>query len=414
MCLGTREIEIRTKKTQEKAPALLMVCCSCADSTSTDERTVTVSNGIVTYSCDRIDPVKDSKLDTVDTFTSHLLEKDLAGVSVVCDYEKEEEEIKVVIRQRLETGIVKLVWSGILTKDDNSNGCLQILRILGSTIAKQHKEQETSQKQQSQMQTDLQGWKDTATKLEGAWQSEKNVLLEQFHTLYKVTHEELRCTKLALRQLENRQKAAGNDYTSAHTNKKRSNLLNLNRVDHHHHQPDDQDELIYDMATVERLAAGPKQSTAASAAVLAIMVRRKAAASSPSRPAVPPRAQAPGAPKPPAAPNILSVVASLTSVDLVKHSKTATTASSTATKSAVGAVAVASVKDLFKDPVLKTKRKRSVDNDVDAHKSNPRRKQAEEVSLPKSSANRKKPKISASVDEKKRKELELLSALMDD
>lgn len=410
ICLGTREIDIRTKKqTKQKTSALLMVCSSTSSSNSI---TVSISTGLDTYSSKSITPSTDSKLDTVDNFTSHLLQQQnlTAGVSVVCDYEQgdnnnDQEIVKVIIRQRLETGIVKLVWSGILSKDiDNDNkGCLSFLQVLGSTIAKKQVEQQTSRAQQEQLQTDLHGWKDTATKIEGAWQVEKDILLEQFHVLYKATHDELRSTKLALQQLENRHKAAGNDYTTASSNKKRSSttVAANNRVDHY--QPDDQDELIYDMATVERLAAGPKPSVA-STAVPALAPRKKEAAPTTKSSRAAPTAKATQVQKPAVVPKVAS------STDTTSKNTGVTTS-----KSKVGAVAVASVKDLFQDPVLKTKRKRAttVDEDVSAQ---PVVTTTSAPSTIKSSASfsNKKPKISSSVDEKKRKELELLSALMDD
>lgn len=66
----------------------------------------------------------------------------------MCDYDQGEAQVKVVIRQRLAIGIVKLVRTEILVTKGNQ-GCLTLLKLLGSTIAKQQTEQQLAHQQQT-------------------------------------------------------------------------------------------------------------------------------------------------------------------------------------------------------------------------------------------------------------------------
>lgn len=410
-CLGTRQIKIRTTNKKEFTSALLIVCLSNDDAPSSSSGSsqdqslvVSISDGIDTYSTGLVDPSKNSKLGTVQEFTNHLLDHELEGIKLSFEYytDKGEIKLKATIKKQLKTEIVKIIWPGVLTKN-HDKGCLSILQTLGLTIEIEHEKHKSLGHQCLQLQTDLASWKDTAEKLEGSWQSEKNVLLEHFHTLYKATHEELRKTKLAYQQLENRHQAAGNDYTSPHINKRRTGAANNNRVDH---LPDDQDELIYDMATVTRLAAGPKKSTGT-------MTKKKPTLATSSNVKAKPKTAVTSTRPPRPTPVPLKLVTTPSKRRASSTKKLSEDAQVDRVKNAqAGPMVVASVQDLLKDPIL-SKRKRIENSEDTLPLTKQKHKETNKLPPAKPSAS-KKPKISALVDEKKRKELERLSAILDD
>lgn len=178
-----------------------------------------------------------------------------------------------------------MIWSGILpnvtsvagstTTKTTAATCFPFLQTLGRTIRHEQERYHTLQFQYHSLEINLQGWKDTAEKLsEDVWQSEKDALIQNFWTLYRKTHDELRQTQLELQQLEDRQMAAregsGSLEVSSYQEEKgrirrnhhpRTN--NNNNKNNNHatssvtEQPTDQDELLYDRTTIDRLAAGP-------------------------------------------------------------------------------------------------------------------------------------------------------------
>ena len=234
---------------------------------------------LATYLLNEMDGIS-LRLD--DTTTTH----DNNNKNTDASINNNDDGIKVAIRQRLDTGIVKMIWSGILpnvtsvvrstTTTATTTTCFPFLQTLGRTIRQEQERYHALQDQCNGLQIDLLGWKDTAEKLsEDVWQSEKDALIHNFWTLYRKTHEELRKTQLELQQLEDRHMAAGSGSIPSslsyqqqqrqqqgnkgigeiqqHPRANKSNTASIGVTE----QPDDQDELLYDRTTIDRLAAGP-------------------------------------------------------------------------------------------------------------------------------------------------------------
>ncbi|KAI2510812.1 hypothetical protein MHU86_3598 [Fragilaria crotonensis] len=277
-CLGTREISIRT------TAALTTIMTNGMPEVATDacsgvsgvrpallvgfrvqgKLELQISDGTPHhYYQGTIDPCdtkivyqeSDSEIQKVDVLAK-LVIHEMEGVSLVVDGTIPDDGVKVTLRQRLETGIVKLLWSGILQRAQcDVSSCFPLLQILGSTIRREQEKYKTLEEDLNSVQSDLLGWKDTTEKLsKDTWQVEKDALLQNFLVLYRKTHDVLCQTKLELQQLEDRHKAAGGHSSSAPmtTTTRRPAIARSERVEADH------DQLLYDRQTIDRLAAGPQ------------------------------------------------------------------------------------------------------------------------------------------------------------
>jgi hypothetical protein len=215
--------------------------------------------------------------DKVQVLAQHIL-SEMDGISLHFDDNDDalkHDGIKLAIRQRLETGIVKMIWSGILpnvTVASTTTGtCFPFLQTLGRTLRQEQERYRDLEDQCNTLHLNLQGWKDTAEKLsEDVWQSEKDALIQNFLELYRKTHDELRQTQLELQQLEDRHAArAGQSSYQQEVVVRRANARPAVTE-----QPDDQDELLYDRRTIDRLAAGPSQRLVGGAAAGGIMTKK--------------------------------------------------------------------------------------------------------------------------------------------
>jgi hypothetical protein len=177
---------------------------------------------LATYLLNEMDGIS-LRLDDTTTTTTHD-NNNSNNYNTDASIHNNDDGIKVAIRQRLDTGIVKMIWSGILpnvtsvvsstattaTTTTTTPTCFPFLQTLGRTIRQEQERYHALQDQCNGLQIDLLGWKDTAEKLsEDVWQSVKDALIHNFWTLYRKTHEELRKTQLELQQLEDRHMAAG-------------------------------------------------------------------------------------------------------------------------------------------------------------------------------------------------------------
>jgi hypothetical protein len=142
-----------------------------------------------------------------------------------------------------------MLWNGLLQPCSENT---TLLLRLGTSLQQEQDHQAQLERENQQLQHDLQRWKDTANKLEGVWQSQQDSLVENFFALYQETHEELRNAKLQLQQLENRLQVVGSSPAAHH--KQPHTTAAVTRLQDH---PNDQDVVLYDDALVDRLAAGP-------------------------------------------------------------------------------------------------------------------------------------------------------------
>jgi len=208
---------------------------------------IKVANQSSAFEC-FIDPLESNFDTNIASPAQFFLSREIDDISLAFDLVAD--GLKVVIRRRLGTGIVKMLWTNVLKK--SRMGIFGFLQSLGNTINNDQKSFQSFDEQREKLERDLRCWKDTAEKLEGEWQKEKDSLLENFFSIYKTTHEELKQAKLELQRLENRKKAILYDNKVRDDEKGRTKAtLDI---------PDDHDELLYDGDTVNRLAAGPKRN----------------------------------------------------------------------------------------------------------------------------------------------------------
>jgi hypothetical protein len=250
--LGSREIRIQSRISTPQQDAVLL--CFQRESQLelyVSDVTPKIYEGII-YP-DHINMVNSCPSSKVNALVRILFE-DMEGVPF--SLEDVDNGIKLTIRQKMESGIVKLLWSGVLTiTENNSSSYLSLFLTLGENIRKEKESNLILEKKLYAAQSDLRGWKDTAERLSlDNWQIEKDQLIQNFWVLYEKAHNELVRTHQDLQQLEDRYEAGGivcretsrQSIASQHIKTKLTRGTAL----------DDHDEMLYDDTTIDRLAAG--------------------------------------------------------------------------------------------------------------------------------------------------------------
>ena len=440
-CVGTREVEIRTAivATRDDDGDTEVVATTNASRNKGGSRCIeTVSDGsqfapalLVGFRVDTklellisdgtadhyyhgsIDPCDtkiihqdvDTDSQKVDILAQHIF-TEMEGVSLVVDRTISDDGVKVTLRQRLETGIVKLLWSGMLPRAQrDASSCFPILKLLGLTIRREQERYNTLQEDYKSMQSNLLGWKDTAEKLSrDTWQSEKDALLQNFLMLYRKTHDMLRQTKLELQQLEDRHKAAGGCFSSSTTGPvattRRPAIMRSEGVDDH-------DEVLYDQRTIDRLAAGPQSRNAFLATIEKEGVPARGGVETSNKKTASKSLPASRTP----AINHASGESRTQATDLpLKDKRLPETSGDRGTAESMGTVlgGISSAKELFQD--LADAKRLRISSLSTTGSTDPQERTDGTTKLP-----NKKRKVSTSVvDEKRRRELEKMAAILGD
>ena len=111
-------------------------------------------------------------------------------------------KIKMTARERLNSGIVKVVWSDFLESGsaagNNGNNAYLFASFLTTSLRDANKDIAELRADLSKAKADMTGWKDTASKLDDKWQKEKDGLTERFLVLYNRVKSDLRDAKKEL------------------------------------------------------------------------------------------------------------------------------------------------------------------------------------------------------------------------
>ena len=167
-------------------------------------------------------------------------------------------KVKMTVRERLDSGVVKVVWSDFLESDSAvRNNAYLFTLFLTTSLRDANKDIAQLRVELSKAKADMTGWKDTASKLDDKWQKEKDGLTERFLVLYNRVKSDLRDAKKELSD-EKKKKTVRVEplVQNALAPEEPTAAQNHN----------DQDELMWDADMVEMMAAGPakkKSSTAA-------------------------------------------------------------------------------------------------------------------------------------------------------
>ena len=110
------------------------------------------------------------------------------------------DELRITIKERLKTGIVRFLWSTHVSSDEGGSLLDLTLRLLHhqEDVAEQLASGKT---QYNLLEKDRDGWKDTAIALDGKWEEEKTMLFQNFCDLYAAKQEHEK-SKVAGLQLE--------------------------------------------------------------------------------------------------------------------------------------------------------------------------------------------------------------------
>jgi hypothetical protein len=274
ICLGTRPIELRHKHGEDSIPttAGIVTTFQCHEGESSSYLLVLVTDGSSTFQ-GRIDPNRATKIrpehqdqnetnqelsdvSKVIILSSFILKDTSERITVSYNYELDEKGtmgIKLVIKEMLSIGVVKVLWTDTLKRKDESSGALSFCSILGNCVNEAKDEIDVLKTERDSIQADLEGWKDTAEKLDRDWQNEKDLLTHRFFELYQKTHEELVKSSQEVKQLKKQvaeARSSGRPTTKAPI---------LPPADFG--QPDDVDFEQIDPDMVENLAAGKRMRT---------------------------------------------------------------------------------------------------------------------------------------------------------
>lgn len=139
---------------------------------------------------------------------SFLLTDSHPDVSV--SYEVIGDDISVSIKEKLDSGLIRLVWSGHLMDtsagrqfgEDITGGssALPFVSAVGSSLCSALGDISRLRGEVTRLRSDVKAWKDTAEKLEGVWQGEKDELLDRFLVLLNRVKGDLRDTRKELEE----------------------------------------------------------------------------------------------------------------------------------------------------------------------------------------------------------------------
>eukprot|EP00550_Attheya_septentrionalis_P004968 CAMPEP_0198297086 /NCGR_PEP_ID=MMETSP1449-20131203/35360_1 /TAXON_ID=420275 /ORGANISM="Attheya septentrionalis, Strain CCMP2084" /LENGTH=482 /DNA_ID=CAMNT_0043997911 /DNA_START=132 /DNA_END=1577 /DNA_ORIENTATION=+ len=278
-CCGTRTVDL----TAGNKAMVAVFCPPTNDESATNALDVVMTQGSATYHGRIV--LQDVKLSgsrsTSETggrarlLVSHLLTDEHKDKNVSVEYRQASyfHAIQMTIRERLSSGIVRLVWSGALKEtkhelrlghvpeDENddsdsagpSSSALPVAILLGNVLREFSNELDMTKRQSEQVASELAAWKDTATQLDAKWQTEKDELTQRFLVLLNRVKGDLRRTKNDLQRAQDIAKATPtNALIQPGTVVTEDQLLET--------AADDDDYLLYDPEMVERLANGPSKS----------------------------------------------------------------------------------------------------------------------------------------------------------
>ncbi len=147
---------------------------------------------------------------------------------------------------------------GISTKDDephvvlnNNDTSLEISFSLSQSLKKAQSEIKKLKSEKEQIMLELAKWKDTAMKLENAWDQEKTELFQNFLTLYNRVKAELRKTRNELREQTLNPVVLSNNKLKRQSNVNSSPSKQNDIIDH----VEEHDILHFDPDEVDRLAS---------------------------------------------------------------------------------------------------------------------------------------------------------------
>eukprot|EP00978_Attheya_sp_CCMP212_P008171 scaffold19088_cov53-Attheya_sp.AAC.5 len=281
-CCGTRTVDM----TAGNKAMVALFCPMNKDKSAVDALDVVMTQGSATnhgrivlkdvkLSGSRSTSETGGRVGLLDVLVSHLLTDEHKDKNVSVEYRQLSHcrDILMTIRERLSSGIVRLVWSGALKEtkkelrlghvleDKNndsdsagpSSSALPVAILLGNFLRESSNELDVTKRQSEQVASELAAWKDTATQLDAKWQTEKDELTQRFLVLLNRVKGDLRRTKNNLQRAQDIAKATPtNALIQPGTVVTEDQLLET--------AADDDDYLLYDPQMVERLANGPPKS----------------------------------------------------------------------------------------------------------------------------------------------------------
>lgn len=158
-------------------------------------------------------------------------------------------KVKITVRERLDSGIVKVVWNDFMESGPAANNnAYRFTSFLTSSLRDANKDIAELRAELAKAKADMTGWKDTASKLDGILQKEKDGLTERFLVLYNRVKQDLRNAKKELSE-EKKKKTVRVEPLVQNALAPEEPMAPQNH--------DDEVELMWDANMVETMAAGP-------------------------------------------------------------------------------------------------------------------------------------------------------------
>ena len=159
-------------------------------------------------------------------------------------------KVKITVRERLDSGIVKVVWNDFMESGPAANNnAYRFTSHLTSSLRDANKDIAELRAELAKAKADMTGWKDTASKLDGLLQKEKDGLTERFLVLYNRVKQDLRNAKKELSEEKKKKKTVRVEPMVQNALAPEEPMAPQNN--------DDQEELMWDANMVEMMAAGP-------------------------------------------------------------------------------------------------------------------------------------------------------------
>ena len=162
---------------------------------------------------------------------------------------QDSEKLLVTLRQTLDSGIVKILWTGTLT-----NVC-NVLSLISSTLNQQRRQLDQAASEIVRLNEEVILWKGQVDSILHKQQLDKDILTHQFSKLYEATHDKMREMRKKLDRLQRQEEALYRPVSNISI-KKRVTKDTITE-DITEGQPNDHD-VVWDSSLVQRMTESTK------------------------------------------------------------------------------------------------------------------------------------------------------------
>jgi hypothetical protein len=250
-------LEVLTKsQDEEDCPACLHIQVACRDRNTVFHGEFTATEIRQQLSLSSLSQESPTPIDILSSY----LTSDEETIKTYFRLDPGNESLDIQILERMNTGLSRKRWTGSLMTSQASDSFFSFCTMLTDGIHKGRDKVKDLQSQMANVQSEVEGWKETAESLEDKWESEKTELLDKFLELYNLKQKEVQQlqeeAKILQKEMEmERERQTRTQRTPAASRQELPDFLTS--------IPGDQDEERFSPEMVARLATGARSQKVA-------------------------------------------------------------------------------------------------------------------------------------------------------